>query len=115
MRKYRFKDVEVTVEGNTVRIQRDGSGFLITIPLEKFRVRFRERRKPCRLRDFESQILCEKRGNVLKLRDILTIEFRHGRKKYLVFIVKDDDLYHVFHGWSWFDGDKFGFISEGAI
>lgn len=66
------------------------------------------------LRDFESIIFDEKHG-VKKLTSLLEIKFNCPDGEYLVYIVKWDDRYHVFHGWSWFDGDKYGFHYGGIL
>lgn len=71
-------------------------------------------RRRISLREFESIILDENAGK-RKLTSILELKFSCKDGDYIVYVVKWGEDYHIFHGWSWFDGDKYGFYYEGAL
>ena len=105
-----FDDCAVMVEGSSVTIRRGDSGVTIPLPFNKYEVSYKVERWYGKLRDLESQYLCDKVGSVRRLRRRMLINLRGNEGDYLIIIVRDFDNYHVFYGWSWFDGDEYGFI-----
>ena len=113
--KLTFDECTIIVEGGKVNIIRGKNGVIIPLPFSKYTVSYEIVEKETRLRDFDSQFMCDKIGEIKKLRKHMFIRVKNDNKEYSVIIVKDDDKYFTFYGWSWFDGDKYGYISVGAI
>jgi len=108
-----FYDVKISVNDNEVIINRGNKYIQVYVPCTKFEGYRIVRGRYC-LRDFESKIFDDNAG-IKRDTEVLVMTFKRNGDRYVVYIVKWIDGYHVLHGWSWFDGDKYGFYHIGVL
>jgi len=116
--KTRFEEVEVEQVDSMIRVRKGNRMTLVPIPAKIVgEIKCRVVRRRVVLRDFESQFscLCEDGFERLSEKEIMEMDVPTDKGMYKVFIIRAYGFYHIFCGWDWFDGDKYGFIWVDAL
>jgi hypothetical protein len=105
-----FKDCKVELDERMVTVKLDGKGVMIPLPSSYISYSSSTGRRKFRLRDFDAIYGGDSEG-LKRDFDFLRISLKlSDGKTYIVILLDDGQTVYVVHGYSTWDGDKFGFI-----